>query len=567
MAIFSNFEGTLKSGITLGRGTGKAKISTDGTSFTFLNNDGTRANINIKNASAAGHPLTKGQFDAKVASDLADAQANDGKLVSYSMVNSDFVHNEFHSQVGGYVKLNNLNKIDTQFIPSISFGQTYIVENFQEIDRIDDIDIQQGITDGHADETASRDAGYGIQVGDILRILPIQIYQPGIQIEAGKYYRFPDYDNESPINDTNDFFVALNTFQAADDIATSVADTANWASTDARVGPFVKGDEVLTDNVIYVCTADTPTAPVANDATGNWVADGPDSGAYICTKDNDANMEDNWTSLSSNNSVTTFGGRIGTVVPESGDYDASMIALTNDIDGIVAGTSLQSALPALTTQRLNRDGDSMTGVLTLTEGTAAAPSLVIPGNTGSGIYETTNNNFAIARAGTLQVEFNENVELSTNIDMLNNKVHNIGAPIDGTDAVNKNYIDALPTIHSGTTSPVINSGTADGDVFIEYKNSDIITSTITSNWTSITSDGSVFMAASAQQNGDKLAKSTDNGDTWQVVDFPNLSASGEYVIQLVSNSLNHFIAVPKACLAGDNGATIYYTTNCGETME
>jgi hypothetical protein len=104
------------------------------------------------------------------------------------------------------------------------------------------------------------------------------------------------------------------------------------------------------------------------------------------------------------------------------------------------GTDWQGGVTA-TGNLVSKSGDTMTGALGITSGSAASPSLFISGDTNTGLFSPGADELAVVTGGTARLT----VDSAGNISANSNTIGSVANPSSAQDAATKNYVDTTTT--------------------------------------------------------------------------------------------------------------------------
>ncbi len=624
MAIYSNFDGTMRDAITIGKkGAVIKRVGTeDGISIEKSSAPGTYGTVTIATGTASNHAATKGQLDAHFGTGGTQVRNNTQLDARYPLLTT-------RNEANGYAGIGSDGKIESRFLPQIRLNKVIVKLN-----------------------RFGRNAEPGLVAGDSCVITPTQLYDAGLSYDKDSVVRVMEYGitkfyaalrNTTPQTfDTtkwssttlavgttynqgsvvladNKLYVVTATFTytsltanigslsqysdaairewsggvpyAKDDIVkvTSPAETkyysanvvmpamdpADWTGTTLTANASYEiGDEVLYQNKNYMVRLayTVPAVPVdpatVTDAVlgQTFIQDiAPDSGYYILsatpTYAADEDRNRLWVAAISSTTVDSFNGRIGPVSPQTGDYNANQISMPSYSD--MDESTVQSNMRLLADRRVNRYGDKMLGALMISgSGTAAAPALYIPTSTKSGMYDD-GGKIAFAIESTQKLAIGASgVVLGTVLDLNSNLISRVGDPQSASDGANKKYVDSKPLVLSGTTAPTTSVG-KDGDVYLTILSQGKVTLPSTESWTDLASDGLVTMVVNTN-SVPVAALTTNNGLSWTTSDMPAASNTlADQYAHVVSNNSDSFVAVRGSIDMSKTNGKLVYTTDRG----
>lgn len=625
MAMFSNFDGTMRKSIVIGRnGTSITSTGANDLAVSKKNPDGTTAAVRITN----------------IAEPISDADAvNFAALKAKFGTNDDQVRNNLqldgrYEQLGrknianGYVGLGADGKIESKFLPSIAINSVIVVKNKYARNKVTglhtgDTCVIQGTPTYQPNVSYAKDTVVRIQNGTQMVFYSALKQTSAQAFDVSKWNSTTVSINVSYPQNTVVLYqgvpyiskVAGATVAALDDITSSTQferyagaeypefklatqylfqtivkhtvgstvtfysantnipamDPAQWTGTTIKpTTAYVVGDEVLFNNANYIVVADH-TSDAAPDPTqpsqaANYLLDSePDAGMYILTRNPTgvagATVDADWAAVGVGLTVESFNGRSGTVTSQSGDYMAFQVNSVPYADNHT--TTVQAGLNLLTDTRVKKSGDTMTGALVIDDGAVDAPALVLPSSSKTGVYDD-GGRWAVTFEGVSKWSVGANVDVRTNMFMNNNVIKQLAEPQDSGDAATKNYVDLQPTILRGSVSPTGSVG-ADGDVYLTVVDEGAITLPSTQQWVDGTTDGirTIFINTNAIP---VAAVTTDGAITWSNSNMPAASASaGDQYSYIISNNTDNFVAIRRIIDMTKSTGKIVYTVDGGKT--
>lgn len=539
MAIYSNFEGTFKSKIQIGK-KGPLLVN-DGGVFSVTDTADTPVVMKVGTPTADDHSSTKKYVDDKFGT--ADDQVR-------TNVESDALYEALarKNTANGYVGLGTDGKIEAQYMPSLSIVDIHTVDNFE------DRNMQV------------------VQKGDMAIVTSIQVWQHSTEYAKETLIKFETADVGNFPSGFKFWVCDKDHTSGTTTIDDDIAAHADWwlNSTWEDTGndqTWETGDEQLFENIMYVCTEDKVTDKSPKDEGKFRLDDKRDGGLYIMrqepTPDGDFNSkDDDWSVVDFGAQVATFKGRTGIVNPETGDYNAAQVI--NVPAGDITATTVQTALNELNNQRVKRTGDVMSGPLTTSQGTEAEPAIRVPGSVNSGLFQGTSAAPAISYNGTEKIRFGANIYASTALSMQDNRIQRVSSPVDAGDAVNKEYVDAIPTISKSAHEPDPADGT-EGNVHLTTLAGGLIKMHKAEQWFDIVASGDRYIAVSRGATNPIASTSTSGGIAWAGVQMPPAPTSTTKYKQIVSNGSGNFLAIRDHINPASDNNRLVYTQDGGHT--
>lgn len=338
----------------------------------------------------------------------------------------------------GYAGLDSNGKVLPKLMPALSILDINIDHNFYE-----------------------RNARTNLQKGDISIIKGAVIWKDSFSYKAGDIVYTPDPTHPHSIS-KNKFYSAKRSFNSG-----LTFNPDNWEITTLVPNTLHKlGKEVVYKNKLYLLKQDY--------TTGNFVTDPSklpkffehdtyiDSGMYILQQDPSGKLgtsvNEDWVSFGSDFRVSSFNGRVGTVTPEIGDYDANDIS--TKAYGANLSTNVQDFLEELESKKVSKAGDKIHGKLLVTNDLDVENIRL----TGLGEEKITNaNNNTLLRSGgsgdatvlgnlveTTTIESLDNPEVLIGKNSIPSKIYHEGFRPSATD------VDARPDTWNPSWSDVEN---------------------------------------------------------------------------------------------------------------
>lgn len=544
MAIYSNFDGTFRDKIQIGKQ--GPKLATDGDTFKVTKSDDSLTVVSVAEPTADDHAVTKSYQDIKFGTAASQVRTNSESDALYQALAARNLAN-------GYVGLDADSKIEKQFLPSLAITDTHTVHNFEERNNI-----------------------ATVQKGDMAIILSIPVWINNAEYPAGTLVKVADATALSGFN----FYISLQTHISESDDTnnkgepTSTTDTDFWGTSTVLAGEqtYTIGQELLHDRQIFVSlVAETHSEPTSD--TTKFRADlRSDSGLFICQRDPSGaavttpvvgtlTVDEDWVAVDFGANVQTFNGRVGNITSQTNDYHANQITFTPHDDIISPHT--QSAVVEVADKRLKKSGDVLEGALVLASASVTAPSLVISGNSKAGIFNTESNELAFAHNDSEVLRFGTEILANTSLHMGTNGISNVAEPVNNSDAATKNYVDNKPQI-TKTTNDANTATGVDTDVHYRIQQGGSITMPqTTSQWNSVTSDGLNYIALSNEPSNPIAATSDNSGATWTELDMPGAFGFTDRYNFCVTNGAGHYLAVRHVVNNSLPGSELIFTTDGG----
>lgn len=530
MAIYSNFDGTFKDSVQIGKQ--GPKIIRDDQNLKITHQDGiTPSVLSIGEPSANTHAVTKLYLDKKFGTENAQVRTN---------LESDQRYQAFieKNKPNGYVGLGSDGIIPLQYIPPAAVTATYTVHNHEERNTLK------------------------VNRGDMVIVLSIPIWKAGVFYKAGTIVAVSEPSVQSKF-----YFYVAKIDQTSEGLAPS-GETPNWGISTFVTGSqqHTIGQEVLFDRAIYISLVNEIHDRPVTDKTKFRLDSYPDSGLYICkrqpTEPNGTTVDDDWAVVDFGAQVQTFNGRTGSVEGILGDYSADLITFTATDD--IVGTTVKDALFDLGNKRLKKTGDQMTGTFAIAPGTAMLPSVISETNTKTGMYASLDGAFAFSYNEAEKLRVGPNIVSTTNIELSGKRILNVGEPVSATDVATKQYVDNTPLISQGTTEPALATG-KNSDVYFRTKTAGDIKTPFTTVWNSVASDGAGFLAVSSLRSNPIAVFSDNKGDSWNSLDMPSAVGASDVYKAVVSNGPGQFLAIRKIIDTANTNSQLIYTLDSGKT--
>lgn len=523
MAIYTNFDGTFRNSIQIGKQ--GPKLTKQDQKLVVHQKDGTTTStIVVATPTADNDASTKKYVDDKFGTIGPKVRTNAESDAIYQKVSEK-------NQASGYVGLGTNGKIESQYIPSFVISKVIVARN--KFDRNKDTTVN---------------------IGDTAIITAIPDWTTNTTYSAGDIVKVPD----ASVTQKYKFYVAKANFTSAATFTVANWNNSNYSTTTT----YNTGDEVVHNNIMYVVIIDGVLNKTPADDT-NYDLDIADAGSYILRAKSGANnttVDADWVSTITGAQVTSFKGRTGAVVAETNDYTDQQIQFTAYSD--LAAGSVRSAIIGVADRRVKLSGDALTGALSLADSTASSPALVMFGTTTTGIYNSVDNAVGIGFSGSEKMRFGTSIIASTELNMTNHRVINLATPTTDTDAVTKQYVDALPAISQSPSDPSASNG-KESDVHLRAATGGTIRSPITSVWNAITSDGNDYIALNNQTSGQLGAISDNSGESWTSMSVGSASTALDTYEYVVTNSTGHYLAVRKRIIHTSTASQLMYTVDGG----
>lgn len=281
-----------------------------------------------------------------------------------------------------------------------------------------------------------RNARTSLQKGDISIIKGAVPWKSKHTYTKGDIAYIPDPSNPHSVA-SNKFYSSKGNFESKSSFV-----VGNWDSTTLKPGAkLLLGQEVVYKNKLYLVKENYTVPNIVADPSKLSkyfeLDDYIDSGMYILQQNpsgqGGTSKNEDWVSFGSDFRVASFNGRVGIVVPEAGDYEASEI--TTKAFGTLVGSNVQDAIEDLESHKVNKAGDNISGKINI-QNDLEAENIKLTGLGEESVTNASGNN--LLRSGG-----------SGNATILGNKV-------EGT--VIETSVDPIVRVGNGSDSKFFHQG-------------------------------------------------------------------------------------------------------------